>query len=89
MGARWVKRFLPNAIEALLYKLPDTIYIRGIAKAIVDAKRDGYPYKFVIADKPPDSRLQERLDSLNANIRSIDPDFPEFTTADVLVESLK
>lgn len=66
-----------------------------IAQAIVKARAEGKPYKFVIGVPeaggfPAD--LTEKLRLLNAEIRSLPDvpvDFPEFTAADIIVESFE
>ena len=60
--------------------------IQGIAQAIVKARADGNPYKFVVGIEG-DADLTQELIELNAaikNVPGVPANFPEFTTADIV-----
>jgi len=85
-----------RTITGKLTNTPDApLKLNHIAQAIVKARAEGKPYKFVIGVPeaggfPAD--LTEKLRLLNAEIRSLPDvpvDFPEFTAADIIVESFE
>ncbi len=88
-GAYNVARSLDTIAD---FKLDTPDKIKDIAKAIVQARADGNPYKFVVGipDTIPDqlpAKLKDQFDLLNAeieNVPGVPADFPKFTKDDIV-----